>query len=153
MKGQSYIPAAGVLNWLSGRLQTAMVSDYSQQFPGYNIFALFLESLPSAIVINSWQLAHAFADFLSLNVFHPQGRIIYEKYQHVFGAIRNYTTNDNNKGHGSAFVVSLNKAMAKLTRLDPLHKIQLVVRQKYEAEMRGIRTSGQARSLCYPHVD
>ncbi|KAJ2956577.1 hypothetical protein NQZ79_g7587 [Umbelopsis isabellina] len=121
--------------------------DYSQQFPGYNIFALFLESLPSAIVINSWQLAHAFADFLSLNVFHPQGRIIYEKYKHVFGAVRNYTRNENNKGHGSAFVLSLTKAMAKLTRLDPPHKIQLVVRDKYEAEKRGIRTSGQTRTL------
>ncbi|KAJ2964647.1 hypothetical protein NQZ79_g521 [Umbelopsis isabellina] len=109
--------------------------DHSQVFPDGNFFRLFFESLPSAIVINNWQIARAFLKFMSKNLWHPQASQIWIKYSVLVPLLENYRTDSSSTSAlATTLMKAIRKAMNKLRLIQPPCEIKIVERDTYNSE-------------------
>lgn len=111
-----------------------VAGDHESIFPESNIFLLFFESLPSALVVNHWQLCVAFSNFLESNQWHLQAKVLYDRYHEIFPMIRGFRSSENTKGTVSVFIRGLTNAMEKLKQLQPPCNIMTSVRVSIQEE-------------------
>jgi hypothetical protein len=88
-------------------------------FPASNLFLMFYESLPSAIVLNHWQMAAAFSEYLTDNRWHVQAQELYDRYHGVFPRVRNFQSAQEITGKVSAYIKGISNAMKKLKEIQP----------------------------------
>jgi hypothetical protein len=63
-------------------------------------------------------MAVAFADYVTENMWHPQAKILYDRFQIIFPHLRKFWSSQSAAGKVSAFIDSLSEAIEKLTRLE-----------------------------------
>lgn len=130
-------------------------------FPENNVFLSFYETMTPVTVINGWQLAIRFADYLLLvKVDNLQADILFQRFEEKLPALRRFDCSQNNetskgkgkKGNGNegnvtSFMNGLEHAMTRLAKWKPSCNIVIREREEWPIEKAFFNKSGGKKTL------
>ncbi|KAG2183685.1 hypothetical protein INT43_006693 [Umbelopsis isabellina] len=123
-------------------------------FPINNVFVDFFETIAPVTVLNSWQLAVRFADYLLLvKEDNLQADVLFQRYEDKFPALRKFQPGGSKEGskgkEGSitSFMMGLEKAMTRLTEWKPSCNIIIRERPDWPIEKAFFKKSGGKKTL------